>query len=667
MSGSNRLGAEASPYLRQHADNPVDWYPWGEEAFAAARAMDKPILLSVGYSACHWCHVMAHESFEDVATAAVVNDLFVNVKVDREERPDVDAVYMEAVQVMTGHGGWPMTVFLAPDGRPFFGGTYFPKESRHGLPSFVDLCNAVAEAWRERRGDIDEQAGQLTARLQQRSLGDDGGERPGPGDLAAVPGAVADQFDGEWGGFGRAPKFPQAMTLDLLLRLHVRGADTGDGEADALGMATTSLDAMASGGIYDHLGGGFARYSVDAFWMVPHFEKMLYDQALLARAYLHAWQVTGEARYRQVLDETVGYVLRDLRHPDGGLLSAEDADSEGEEGQFSVWKPDEIRAACGDDLEAAEGAIGWYGVTGAGNFEGANILHRPVRGDLSRPPAIEAARAAMFEARERRVRPGLDDKVLAEWNGLFLSTLAEAAAATGDPGWRVAAVACGEFLLANLRREDGRWLRAWQSEAGARHLAYAADHAALVDAFTRLGELTGEARWTTAAVATADALLELFWDEEEGGMLTTGHDAEVLIARQQDLLDNATPSASSNAALALARLAALTGHDRFATVARRIVGRLAGPALQHPTAFANLLAAADELANPPVEVVVTGERPDLVGVVQRRWLPGGVLAWGERTDSPLWEGREDGRAYVCQAYACRQPVTTVEDLEAQLS
>ena len=666
MSGSNRLGQEASPYLRQHADNPVDWYPWGEEAFAAARAMDKPILLSVGYSACHWCHVMAHESFEDAATAAVVNDLFVNVKVDREERPDVDAVYMEAVQAMTGHGGWPMTVFLTPDGRPFFGGTYFPKESRHGLPSFVDLCNAVAEAWRERRHDILEQAGQLTARLQQRTLGGDGGEGPGADDLAGVPGAVAADFDGEWGGFGRAPKFPQAMTLDLLLRLHVRGADGDDAEADALGMVTTSLDAMASGGIYDHLGGGFARYSVDAFWMVPHFEKMLYDQALLARAYLHAWQVTGEARYRQVLDETVGYVLRDLRHRDGGFLSAEDADSEGEEGRFYVWKPDEIRAACGDDVEAGEGAIGWYGVTAAGNFEGANILHRPVRGDLARPPAIEAARAAMFGARERRVRPGLDDKVLAEWNGLFLSTLAEAAAATGERSWREAAVACGEFLLANLRREDGRWLRAWQHDAGARHLAYAADHAALVDAFTRLGELTGEARWTAAATATADSLLELFWEEDESGMLTTGHDAEVLVARQQDLLDNATPSANSNAALALARLAALTGEDRFGAIARRIVERLGGVALEHPTAFANLLAAADVLARPPLEVVVTGDRPDLVGVVHRRWLPGAVLAWGERTDSPLWEGRGDGLAYVCEGYACRQPVSTEEELAGQL-
>jgi hypothetical protein len=664
MPGTNRLASEASPYLRQHAGNPVDWYPWGEEAFTEARRRDVPILLSVGYSACHWCHVMAHESFEDPDTAAVMNELFVNVKVDREERPDVDAVYMEVVQALTGQGGWPMTVFMAPDGRPFFGGTYFPPVGRHGLPAFRDLCRAVADAWRDRRDDLLGQADGLTARLQHAALGAGDGDLPDAAALATVAATVADQFDPEWGGFGRAPKFPQGMTLDLLLRLHVRGLA---GDADALGMVTTSLDAMASGGIYDHVGGGFARYSVDAFWMVPHFEKMLYDQALLTRAYLHAWQVTGEARYRQVLDETIGYVLRDLRAPEGGLYSAEDADSEGEEGRFYVWRPDEIRAACGEDTEAAEGAIGWYGVTRAGNFEGANILHRPVRGDLLRPPAIEAARAALFEAREGRVRPGLDDKVLAEWNGLFLSSLAEAAAATGDDRWRDAAVACGKFLLTRLRREDGRWLRAWQAEAGARHLAYAADHAALVDAFTRLAELTGEARWTTAAVETAEALLELFWDEATGGLFTTGHDAEALVARQQDLLDNATPAANSNAAVALVRLAALTGDDRFAAVARTIVGRLAGPALQHPTALANLLTAADLLANLPQEVVVTGDRPDLVAAVQRRWLPGAVLAWGERTASPLWEGRADGRAYVCEGYACRQPVEDVAALEAQLA
>jgi uncharacterized protein YyaL (SSP411 family) len=669
MPGSNRLASETSPYLRQHADNPVHWQPWGEEAFAEARERDVPILLSVGYSACHWCHVMAHESFEDPTTAAVMNELFVNVKVDREERPDVDAVYMEAVQSLTGHGGWPMTVFLDTEGRPFFGGTYFPPQARHGLPAFPDLCQAVGETWRERRADLLSQAEEITEALQSRPLPTTGGDLPDPDALARVPGAVATQFDGEWGGFGRAPKFPSAMTLDLLLRLHVRagGAAAADrAEADAVGMVTTTLDAMASGGIYDHVGGGFARYSVDAFWMVPHFEKMLYDQALLVRAYLHAWQVTGEARYRQVLDETVAYVLRDLRAPGGGLFSAEDADSEGEEGRFYVWRAEEVRAALGDDTEAADAAIAWYGVTTSGNFEGSNILHRPVRGDLLRPPAVERARAALFAARSHRVRPGLDDKVLTEWNALFLSSLAEAAAATGDASWRDAAVACGEFLLANLRRDDGRWLRAWQAEAGARHLAYAADHAAVVDAFTRLGELTGEARWTAAALETADALLELFWDDDEGGLFTTGDDAEALVARQKDLLDNATPAANSNAAVALLRLAALTGVERLAEAATDILVPLAGPALSHPTAFANLLAAADLAAHPPMEVVVTGDRPDLVAAVQRRYLPGAVLAWGEPTDSPLWAEREDGRAYVCEAYACRLPVTDVAALEAQL-
>jgi uncharacterized protein YyaL (SSP411 family) len=398
--------------------------------------------------------------------------------------------------------------------------------------------------------------------------------------------------------------------------------------------------------------------------MVPHFEKMLYDQALLARVLLHAWQVTGEARYRQLLDETVGYVLRELRQPDGGLASAEDADSEGEEGRFYVWRPDEIRAVAGDDAEAA---IEWYGVTPAGNFEGANILHRPVRGDLVRPPAVERARAALFDAREGRVRPGLDDKVLTEWNALFLSSLAEAAAATGDEGWRAAAVEIGEFLLSSLRREDGRWLRSWQADGGARHLAYAADHAALVDAFTRLAELTGEARWLAEARTTADALLELFEDRHGGGLFTTGHDAEALVARQKDLFDNATPSANSAGALALARLAALTGEARYAEAAdrmTRLVGEAAG---SHPTAFAHLLAALDVLLGPAAEVAVVGDRPDLVAAVQRRFLPRAVLAWGEPFPSPLWEGRTEGRAYVCEGFTCQAPVDSVDALEAQLS
>jgi uncharacterized protein len=655
----NRLADETSPYLRQHAHNPVDWYPWGEEAFARARAEDKPILLSVGYSACHWCHVMAHESFEDDATAALTNDLFVNVKVDREERPDVDAVYMEAVQAMTGQGGWPMTVFLAPDGRPFFGGTYFPKEPRHGMPSFTDLCRAVDDAWRNRRDDLSAQADELTAALNRSSILAVDGDLPGPEILERAAAGLHEQFDATSGGFGRAPKFPQTMSLDLLLRIHARG-----GQEDLLDVTTTSLDAMAAGGIYDHLGGGFARYSVDERWLVPHFEKMLYDQALLIRVYLHAWQVTGERRYRQVLDETIAYVLRDLGSPEGGFFSAEDADSEGVEGKFYVWTPEEISAVCGDDAEAA---IEWWGVTEEGNFEGANILHRPAGALLLRPEAVERARAALFAARERRVRPGLDDKVLTEWNALFLAGLAEAAAATGDGSWRAAAVRNGEFLLGHLRGDGGRWLRSWQAEAGARHLAYAADHAALVDAFTRLGELTGEARWIDAARETADALLALFWDDREGGLFTTGHDAEALVVRQKDVLDNATPAANSNAAFALVRLAALTGEGRYHDAAEVIIRSVATPAAQHPTAFAHLLASVDLVLGPVAEVAVVGDRPDLVEVVTGAYRARTVLAWGDPYDSPLWEGRTEGRAYVCESFACKEPVTDAEALREQLA
>jgi uncharacterized protein len=664
----NRLAAETSPYLRQHADNPVDWYAWGDEAFAAARAADRPILLSVGYSACHWCHVMAHESFEDPEVAALMNDLFVNVKVDREERPDVDAVYMEAVQATTGQGGWPMTVFLTPDGRPFFGGTYFPKETRHGMISFPDLCRRVDELWRTRRSDVDQQAGQLTGALGRTALLEPGDDLPGADTLAAAERQLVDQHDPAGGGFGGAPKFPQAMSLDLLVRLLARGG-AGGAPADAVrAVVETSLDAMASGGIYDHLGGGFARYSVDDRWLVPHFEKMLYDQALLTRAYLHAWQVTGHDRYRRVVEETVGYVLRDLRHPDGGFYSAEDADSEGEEGLFYVWTPDQVMAALDGDADLADEVMAFYGVTPEGNFEGRTILNRVRhRGDLDRPPQVEDARRRLFEARERRVRPGRDDKVLTEWNGLMLAALAEAAAATGRDDWLDAAVTTGEFLLGSLRRDDGRWLRSWQADGGARHLAVAADLAALVDAFTRLAEATGEARWVAEAATTADALLDLFWDPARGGLFTTGTDAEQLVARDKDLMDNATPSANSLAAVALVRLAALTGEARYRHHADQIL-RLAGPvAARHPLAFGHLLAAVDLAVHGVDEVVVAGDRSDLVGLVQRAYLPGAVLAWGERYDSPLWAGRDDGRAYVCRGYTCQLPAADAATLADQLA
>ncbi|MGI9022795.1 MAG: thioredoxin domain-containing protein [Acidimicrobiales bacterium] len=675
----NRLADETSPYLQQHKENPVDWYPWGDEASARARAEGRPILFSIGYAACHWCHVMAHESFEDPDTAAVMNELFVNVKVDREERPDVDAVYMEAVQALTGHGGWPMTMFLTPEGKPFFGGTYFPPRPRPGMPAFVQVCRAVADAWSQRREAVTEQAAELSAALGRTAdLAPSGRDRPGPEASRAARDALAGSFDAQWGGFGRSPKFPQPDTLELLLRLHARERDT-----DALAMATTTLDAMAAGGIYDHLGGGFHRYSVDRRWLVPHFEKMLYDQALLVRAYLHAWQLTGDDRYLQVLTETVDYVRRDLRHADGGFFSSEDADSEGVEGKFYVWSAAELEAVAGAD---AEEAMAWWAVSPTGNFSepgggtgefgtGANILHRPTRGAESpaqgaarapgRPPGVERARQALYEAREKRVRPGRDEKVLTEWNGLFVSALAEAAAATGRSDWLADARTAGEFLLGALRRDDGRWLRSWLA-GRAQHLAFAADYAALVDAFPRLGEATGEARWVAEARATADAMIELFADENNGGFFTTGSDAERLITRSKDVLDNAVPSANAAAAVALHRLSALVGEDTYRDQAEAVVALLSEVVAGHPAAVCHLLHAVELGAAPVVEVAVTGDRPDLVTAVQRRWLPNAVLAWGEPYPSPLFADRRDGLAYVCRDYACSAPTGQVEELLGQL-
>ena len=653
----NRLAGETSPYLRQHRDNPVDWYPWGEEAFARARVDDKPVLLSVGYSACHWCHVMAHESFEDADVAAAMNERFVSIKVDREERPDVDAVYMDAVQAINGHGGWPMTVFLAPDGRPFYGGTYYPRAT------FLQLLTAVSEAWHERRDELLQQAGQLVEALDRTGRLEPVDDLPGVELLDHALGQLASTFDAEWGGFGGAPKFPQAMSLELVLRAH-----RSSGSGDALTVVTTSLDAMASGGMYDHLGGGFARYSVDRQWLVPHFEKMLYDQALLVPVYLHAWQVTGEPRYRQVVEETVGYVCRDLGQPDGGFSSAEDADSPGpdghnEEGRFYTWTPDEIRAVVDD----AGPVLEWYGVTDAGNFDGRTILHRPVRGDLLRPPAVEQARRQLFASRESRPRPGLDDKVLTEWNALMVTALAEAGAATGHADWVDAARRTGEFLLASLRADDGRWRRSWQRDGGARHAALAADHAALVVAFLALGEATGEARWVTEAVTVADLLLDHFWDAGQGGLYTTADDAEALVVRQKDLIDSATPSANSLAAVGLARLSAVTGEPRYRNHADQIL-RLGGAiAAGAPSAFSYLLAAVDTRRATITEIAVAGPRPDLVAAVHQRYLPDAVLAWGERFDSPLWEERRDGFAYVCHDYACEAPTDTVEGLVALLT
>ncbi|HSP30171.1 MAG TPA: thioredoxin domain-containing protein, partial [Ilumatobacteraceae bacterium] len=569
----NRLADETSPYLRQHRDNPVDWYPWGAEAFDAAKERNVPILLSVGYSACHWCHVMAHECFEDAEVAAKMNELFVNVKVDREERPDVDALYMDAVQALTGRGGWPMTVFMTPAREPFYGGTYFPK------PAFMQLMDAIDDVFRNKPQDVRQNVTTLVKALSTSEQLRPKNDVPGVDVLNAGLQHLAKAFDTEWGGFGQAPKFPTTSHLELMLRAYMTTA--GDGPKRILG---TTLDAMCSGGMYDHIGGGFARYSTDREWLVPHFEKMLYDQALLLGIYLKGLIVLGRRDWRLVIEETITYVLTDLRHPDGGFYSAEDADSadpEGNtaEGWFTTWTPAEVRAALADlnspvDPHVVDTLIDWYGITDDGNFEGRSIPNRiAARGKLVRTPELEAAVAALRAARSQRRRPGLDDKVLTEWNALFLSSLAQAAAIFGRRDWLDAAIANAEFLLRELRADNGRWFRSWQADGTppARHMALAADHAALVDAFTRLAEASGEARWITEAVRTADTMLDWFFDPEQGGLFTTAEDAEALVVRQKDLVDGATPSANSTAAIALFRLAALTGEQRYANQADRIL------------------------------------------------------------------------------------------------
>ena len=590
----NRLAGETSPYLRQHRENPVDWYPWGEEAFAEARRRDVPVLLSVGYSACHWCHVMAHECFEDADVAADMNARFVNVKVDREERPDVDAVYMDAVQAMTGRGGWPMTVFLTPDGEPFYGGTYFPK------PAFGQLMAAITDTWRNRRDELDQNTTALREALSRTTRLRPADGVPGAAHVTQAVQSLASNFDAEWGGFGAAPKFPSTMSLDLVLAAHLQSGERSDGGLAADGrlreIVTTSLDAMASGGMFDHIGGGFARYSVDREWLVPHFEKMLYDQALLVRVYAHAAVALDEPRWRQVAAETVEYVLRDLRQSGGGFSSAEDADSpgpdgHGHEGLFHTWTVDEV----GDVLGAgADVALQHYGITAGGNFEGRSIPNRlHARGVYARPAEVESVRQRLFEAREQRPRPGLDDKVLTEWNALMVSSLAEAGGLLDRPDWIDAAEQAADFLRLDLRRPDGRWWRSWHAEGEpkARHDALAADHACLIDAFTRLAEATGAARWIDEARSVADTMLEHFWDVANGGLFTTPDDGEALVARQKDLFDNATPSANSTAAVALIRLAALTGDARYAEHADGIL-RLVGAVIdQAPSAFSHALSA----------------------------------------------------------------------------
>jgi uncharacterized protein len=647
----NRLAQETSPYLLQHKDNPVDWYPWGPEALRRAQEEDKPMLVSIGYSACHWCHVMEHESFEDERTAAEMNERLVCIKVDREERPDVDAIYMEACQAMTGQGGWPLNVFLTPEQVPFYAGTYFPPEPRHGLPSWRQLLAAIDEAWRTRRDEIEESSARIVQRLSGGALLNPSEDEIDPGLLDRALDGLSGAFDPVNGGFGGAPKFPPASAIEFLLRR---------GETE---MTSQTLRAMASGGMYDQIGGGFARYSVDASWIVPHFEKMLYDNALLARAYLHGWQVSGEPLFERVCRETLDWALLEMRAPEGGFYSALDADSEGVEGKFYVWTPGEVRDALGEDAEAV---IAHFGITDDGNFEGSNI---PVRAGADELPA--ALRQRLYDVRAKRVWPGLDDKRLTSWNALMISALADAGAVLGERRYLDAASACADFLLDTMRDEQDHLLRTFKD--GRAHLnAYLEDHAFLIEALLTLYEATFEPRWFAAARELADQTIGRFADEERGGFFETSSDHERLVARRKDLEDNPIPAGNSSAAYGLLRLAALSGEHEYERRAEGVLRLLHQIAQQHPLAFAHLLQALDFRLAQTKEVALAGEdTAELQRVVRSKFRPHIVLAGGEPDGVPLMDGRTpvDGHpaAYVCEQFACRRPVTEAAELEALLA
>jgi uncharacterized protein YyaL (SSP411 family) len=648
----NRLAHETSPYLLQHKDNPVDWYPWGQEALGRARHEDKPLLVSIGYSACHWCHVMERESFEDPEVADVMNDLFVCVKVDREERPDVDAIYMDAVQAMTGHGGWPLNAFLTPDGVPFYAGTYFPPDARQGMPSWRMVLEGVARGWREQRDDIIDGAQRIVSHLEATARIEAPDAALDPQTLDAAMTAARRRYDAEYGGWGGAPKFPAASLIEFLLRRGERQ------------MALHTLRRMAAGGMYDQVGGGFARYATDVRWLVPHFEKMLYDNALLARAYLHAFQLTGEPLFERVCRETLDWALRELRQEEGGFASALDADSEGVEGKFYVWRIDEVRDALGPEL--AETAVEHFGMTEAGNFEGANI---PVRATAD-PENLVAIQERLLAARERRVRPGLDDKRLTAWNALMISALADAGAALAEPRYLDAATAAAAFVLTELRDAGGRLLRTYNH--GTAHLnAYLEDHAFLLEALLTLYEATFDPRWFGEARAIADTMLDRFADPERGGFFSTASDHEALIARRKDLEDAPIPAGGSAAAFGLLRLARLTGEARYEDAALGQIRLVHMLAAEHPGAFGHLLQAIDFALADVREVALAGDgREALERVVRETFRPHVVLAGGEPDGVPLLAGREpvDGRAaaYVCERFTCRRPVTEPDELRALL-
>ena len=671
----NHLLNETSPYLLQHAGNPVDWYPWGEEALQKAQAEGKPIFLSIGYSACHWCHVMAHESFEDERVAAILNEHFVSVKVDREERPDLDRIYMSAVQALTGHGGWPMSVFLTPDGRPFYGGTYFPPTPRYGMPAFMDVLLAVADAWQNRRRELLDGSRQLVAAIEQQMAMSDSVKREDVKreTLDAAFDSLLRGFDWVHGGWGGAPKFPQPMTLEFLLRYHHTTSDS-----EALQMVTHTLDAMARGGMYDQLGGGFHRYSVDDHWTTPHFEKMLYDVAQLARVYLHAWQVTGDQFYRIIAEETLDYVVREMTcvgpTPDacGGFYATQDADSEGEEGKFFLWTPDEIRAMLGDEAERFMRA---YGVTARGNFEGKNILE--LKGSLEERRALAQARRRLFEAREERVHPGRDDKVLTSWNGLMLAAFAEAARVLRREDYRQVAERNAGFLLGGLRTPEGRLVHTWK-DGVARGNGYLEDYTHLIEGLIELYQTTFQPRWYLAAQELAETMIAHF-QAPDGGFYDTSDDHETLITRPRDLQDNATPSGNAMAVTALLRLAGFTNDWRYADIAHQALAQMQPLMAQYPLGFGQWLQALAYALSQPREIAIVGdpEAADtqaLLNVVRSGYRPFQVVALGEPTAQPPAvpllrdRGLLDGQAaaYVCRDFTCQAPVTESEGLRAQL-
>ena len=677
----NRLAGESSLYLRQHAENPVDWYPWGEEALSRARAEDRPVLLSIGYSSCHWCHVMAHESFEDPDTAEVMNALFVNVKVDREERPDVDALYMQATLSLAGSGGWPMTVFLTPDGRPFYAGTYFPKTARGGLPGFSDLCRAIAAAYRDRRDDVLAQAAEVSRRLAALS------ERPASDEALtqqilddAVVG-LARMFDPEQGGFGGAPKFPPSLALEFLVRRIWRRPD----DHHAREMVELTLGRMAAGGIYDQVGGGFHRYSVDGRWLVPHFEKMLYDNALLARVYALAYRVTGNTAHARIAQETLDYLLREMRLQRGGFGSAQDADSPGGEGAFFVWTPEEIGALL--PPQQAQAVMLRYGVSEGGNFEGRSILHvtTPLEqvtqgvGEDAGPLLVEARRA-MYTARQGRPAPARDDKLVTAWNGLAIAALADTGVILGRGDYIDAAISTAATVLDELV-VDGRLMRVPSGAGGSSHLGQLDDHADLIHGLLRLYEATFQPRWLRAARDLAARMIALFADPDGDGFFFSPSDGETLVARTREVEDHPTPAGNSQAAHVLMRLADLTGDAELEGRAGRALMLVRADMARFPQAFGTALVALDNLLAERHEIAVVGPPHDpatdaLIRAAREAAGPYDVIAAGDPDDAeavaaaPLLEGRPlvggAPAAYVCRRFACQAPVTDPEALRALL-